>query len=231
MVAVERIAKIEQQRASSLSEVLNAFNFADHPELPKMFCKLLLGNGTSLIFDIALRTEPSELVRVPVAIVSEEGRKKISEKKPGKIPRSAKEKSSIRRQYDSKKANLINRGPGLVLATIIENDGKAARWSAKGLEGRDSEWKTPSPENIAWWSIIYEISQEMIRGGKRIYELFEDEEKISLLYAFFRIRFQAARGQISEEVQTNFLNAISPFIDETGDLPRYFRKVTHQLSI
>lgn len=163
----------------------------------------------TLSFAEAMKLAPQNLLREPLATIYKEELRAVESKKHGGKPRPKREINAIRESHWKERSRLLGKGPGRVLAAIVLNPEKQARWERVGLVG-SGDWSTPPEEESAWWGWVYSERQKNVKIEGR----WENGSKGNILHALYVMRFRRGRGDITEDVFESFKGEIDQLIPE-----------------
>lgn len=176
-----------------------------------------LGDHTApLSIREAMRLPANELVQTPLRII--EQREKLLTENKGPRGRSSRVIREIRSQAISRKGRLLNEGPGEILASIVANSGRKAKWNASGLVGIGTEWQEPERSEVEWWKWFYgqfhspQVELPSLQG-------------INILHAAFVVR---SKQKSSGNEPLEFIQKMEPFLDP--ELEIFLAKITKYFS-
>ncbi|PIS13765.1 hypothetical protein COT65_02430 [Candidatus Shapirobacteria bacterium CG09_land_8_20_14_0_10_47_13] len=212
------------QSKTTIEEILAQYGISPLPSLNARV-RFQDSRGT-LSFKGAMELAPQDLLREPLATISEGELKAVEFKKHGGKPRPKREINAIRESYWKEKSRLLARGPGAVLAAIALNPEKKARWERTGLVGNGG-WSVPPEEESAWWGWVYGVSKK----GVKVKERWESKEG-DILHALYIMRFRRGRGDITEDVFESFKNEIDRLIPEGDEgLGEFLRGIAKHFNV
>lgn len=205
----------------SLGDLLEELKIAPLPQGASRSEVAFLNGTPPLSFIYALSLTPEVLLEQSLRRLRAKEIVSVGEKRHGGGRKPQREITQTREGFRKDRKRLLSKGPGKVLATLVANSGKIARWTHTGLEGADGEeqrWVVPDEDEIQWWGFVY---GEARRGD--VSDLIGGD-KAWLFHAFFAI--QAKRLPLSKK--DRYIGAIDEYVPdpEDGRVTKRLRQIT-----
>lgn len=204
----------------TVAELLEKYNIQEYTlDVSNVQIEFLNDHVSPLSVKKVLCLPREELLQVPLKILQQE--EKLLTGQKGPRGRSGKVIAQIKNQAGSRRGRLLNEGPGEVLASIVLNSGRKARWIASGLAGAEDSWLKPDRSEIEFWKWFYNQYHSVPPNATNLFY----GERINILHAAFVIRLK------QDDIATRsleFMGEIEPFSDRELDFE--LAKVTKHFS-